>query len=470
MEKHERIAREVLKAVGGKENVSSVLHCVTRLRFNLNDPSVPNDEEIRKIEGVLGVQTKAGQYQVIIGPEVGAVYDELCRVGGFAAHSVVDEKADTNAHENATKEKLTPKKIGANILDALAGCLAPLMPLIIGSSMFKMVISVFGPMGANLIIEDSNLYVLLNMVGDVGFYFLPVATAYTASKKFQTDTMISLMMGFILVHPTLISLVGTDFTVYGIPSSVQNYTSTVLPAILSVWILSYVEKLIRKIVPKSLDLVFTAALTIAIMLPISLCVLGPAGNFIGGYIAKFLFGLHDVLGPVGAAAVAGLYGFLVLTGMHVVLVTQIMVLISSSGDPYLVGALWCWVVAALAIPAAIAVKAKNTETKSLAVTCLISGAAVGVSEPTLFGLCVRFKRPLFTLAGGAAIGGFVSGILGVSCDSIICLFTNFVGILGWVTSSTHTNLIHWAISCIVAFVATFILTYMFGYTKEMDAE
>lgn len=466
MEKYEKIASQVLEAVGGKENVVSVLHCVTRLRFNLKDPQVPNDDEVKKIDGVMGCQSRAGQYQVIIGAEVGGVYDALCRIGGFAAQSAVDENLDTPA----VKEKLTPKKIGANILDALAGCLTPVIPLIIGSSMFKMVVSLFGPLGAGLIAETSNLYVLLNMVGDAGFYFLPVAISYTAAKKFNADMMISLLMGFILVHPTLIGLVGSEFTVYGIPSAVQNYTSSVLPAILSVWVLSYVEKFIRKIVPKSLDLVFTTALTIVIMLPISLCVLGPAGNFIGSYVANFLFGLHDILGPVGAAAVAGLWGFLVLTGMHTVLVTQIMIFLSTTGDPYLLGALWCWVVSILAVAAAVAVKSKNGATKSLAITCLISGVTAGVSEPTLFGLCVRFKRPLATMAIGSAIGGFVSSLLGVSCNSILCAFTNFVGVLGWITSSSTQVLINWAVSCIVAFVATFVLTYMFGYTKEMDAQ
>lgn len=414
------LAINILEAVGGKENVTNVLHCATRLRFNLKDYDVPKISDVKGIKGVLGCQIQSGQFQVIVGPEVAEVYDELCSIGGFVAKKAIDEVVDSNM----PKEKLTFKKIGANILDALAGCLAPLMPLIIGSSMFKMVVSLFGPMGAGMFGETSNLYILLNMVGDAGFYFLPVAITYTASKKFNTNTMIALLLGFVLVHPTLAGLVGKPFTVYGIPCTMQNYSSTILPAILSVWVMSYVEKFIKKIVPKSMDLVFTAALTIAIMLPISLCVLGPAGNFCGNYISMFLVGLQKYLGPVGVAFIAGLYGFLVLSGMHIILVTQVMVTIATAPDPYLLGALWCWIIAILAIPAAVAVKTKNKETKALAITCLLSGLTAGVSEPTLFGLCVRYKRPLFTLAAGAAIGGLVSGILGVTCNSVVCMFSN----------------------------------------------
>lgn len=466
-EEKTRLATNILEAVGGKENVTNILHCATRLRFNLNDYDIPKPDEMRKIKGVLGCQVQSGQFQVIIGPEVATVYDELCSIGGFVANKVVEETIDSDT----AKEKLTLKKVGANILDALAGCLGPLIPLIIASSMFKMVVSVFGPSGLALFAEESNTYILLNMVGDAGFYFLPVAITYTASKKFNTNTMTALLLGFILIHPTLVGMVGTPFTVYGIPSSVQNYSNTLLPAILSVWVMSYVERFVKKVIPKSLHLVFAAAVTIAIMLPITLCVLGPMGNFFGNYVSIILVNLQKYLGPIGVAVIAGLYGFLVLSGMHLILVTQVMVTLATTPDPYLVGALWCWVVSVLAVSSAIAVKAKNKDTKTLAVTCLISGITAGVSEPALFGLCIRYKRPLFTLTAGAAIGGLVSGILGVTCNSVVCMFSNFVGIVGWVTTSNSvSNIIHIGIALVVSFAATFILTYMFGYTKEMDEE
>lgn len=229
-----------------------------------------------------------------------------------------------------------------------------------------------------------------------------------------------------------------------------------------------VEKLVNRFVPKSLNLTLSTFLTIAIMLPITLCVLGPAGNFLGNYVNIILTNLQTVLGPVGVAFIAMLYGLLVLTGMHTILVTTVMVSITTTPDPYLVGAMWVWIVAVLAIPLAIFIKTKNSDTKTLAMTCLTAGLTAGVSEPTLFGLVVRFKRPLITMSLGAAVGGLVSGLLGVTCTSITCMFSNFVGVIGWVTTADPASILHWAISCVVSFVATFLLTYRFGYTEEMD--
>ncbi len=461
MGKHAELAAAIVENIGGKENITNFVHCVTRLRFNVADKSKINENAIQKLK-VFGTNWSGEQFQVIIGNDVHDVYSEICEQTGIA------EKPLVGADKPAVKTKKTPKEIGAAILDGLSGCLTPVIPLIIGSAMFKMVIALFGPMGSNLIQEGSNLYTLLNLVGDAGFFFLPVATAYTAAKKFNVSIMNALLIGFILIHPTWATLTGQPFTVYGIPTTIQSYGSTILPSILSVFVMGYVEKAVNRIIPKSLHLVFASALTIAIMLPIALCVLGPAGNFLGGYINVMLVNLHAWFGPLGVAVIAALYGFLVLTGMHTILVTTVMLSISTVPDTYLIGCLWCWIFAVLAIPLAIFLKAKNPDTKALAMTCLTAGLTAGVSEPTLFGLVVRFKRPLLTMSIGAAAGGLVSGILGVTCTSIVTMFSNFVGVVGILTTCDTASIIHWAISIAVAFIVTFVLTYKWGYTAEMD--
>ncbi len=462
MSQYTQLASDILAAVGGRDNITNFVHCVTRLRFNLKDKALADEAAIKKMKGVFGTNWSGEQFQVIIGNDVHNVYADICSQAG------ISEKPLVGAEEETVKKKMTLKEIGSAILDGLSGCLTPIIPLIVGASMFKMIIAVLGPMGSNIIQEGTELYTLLNLVGDAGFFFLPVATAYTAAKKFNSSIMNALLLGFVLVHPTWAAMTGQPFHVYGIPTSVQAYGSTILPSILSVFVMGYVEKFVDRIMPKALKTVFSTALTIAIMLPITLCVLGPAGNFCANYINIFLTNLQKWFGPLGVAAIAALYGFLVLTGMHTILVTTVMISISTTPDPYLVAALWCWIVAVLAIPLAIFLKAKNEDTKALALTCFTTGLTAGVSEPTLFGLVVRFKRPLATMSIGAAVGGLISGILGTPCTALTCMFSNFVGVIGWVTTSTPTVLMHWLISIIVSFAVTFVLTYKWGYTAEMD--
>ncbi len=459
----QRLSREIIEAVGGKDNISHVLHCATRLRLNLKDESIPEVSEIEKIRGVYGCQLQSGQFQIIIGQEVAEVYDEIIASSGIEGNGAVDEYLDRDL-----KKKMTFKSVCSAILDGISGAIAPLMPLIITSAMFKLVTTVLGPLGANVMPAESDLYKILDIVGDAGFFFLPAASAYTAAKKFDVPVMPALLLGLIFVHPNFRALQGQPFTVYGIPCSVQDYSSMTLPSIVSVWMLGYVIRFFKKYVPKMLDLILTYTLSIAVMLPIALCVIGPAGSFLGNYISMFLFWLHDTLGPVGSAIAAGTYMYLVMTGMHLIMVMQIVAMVSAAPDTWFVASLWCSLVAVIAVGAALFFRTKNAETKAMAATCVTTSAIGGLSEPTLFGICMKYKKPLWTMGLGAAIGGFVTGILGVTCNSILCLYSNYLGIIGWAMTSDRTSLINLFIGLAVSFIATFLLTYRFGFDKDME--
>lgn len=298
MKKYEQIASEILNEIGGKENVTFVAHCMTRLRFNLKDQSKVNQENIKKIEGVLGCQFSSGQFQVIIGQTVEHVYKEVCELGHFEMNKVIDD-------EPKVKQKLTLKGVGSNIMEALAGCIVPLIPLMMAASMFKMLVAVLGPTMLNILSETDDLYTLFTFVGDAGFYFFPIVLGYTASKKFNVTPVIGMFLGCIMMHPTFTSMAaaGTSFSIFGITCNVQNYASTLLPIILSIWVMSYVEAFFKSMLPQSLKTIFVPFLSIIVMLPISLCVLGPIGSIAGNYICDFLLGL-DKIPYVGFLAVA----------------------------------------------------------------------------------------------------------------------------------------------------------------------
>jgi PTS system beta-glucosides-specific IIC component len=254
-EKFQKIAEDVLKAVGGKENVANLAHCMTRLRFNLKDESVPNEEEIKNIPGVIGVMKAGGQFQIIIGQTVEHVYQYLCEIGGFENTSKLDENLDQ------PKKEVTLKYIGSSILDGLAGCLTPLIPLLMAASMFKMFAALFGPSMLGVISESSDVYKLLIFVGDAGFYFFPIVVGYTAAKKFGVTPVIAMFLGGIMLHPTFVEMAtkGVTFSVFGIPCTPQNYASTILPIIMSVWVMSYIEKFFKKYLPNALKTIFAPA-------------------------------------------------------------------------------------------------------------------------------------------------------------------------------------------------------------------
>lgn len=218
MGKFEQIAEQVVKEVGGKENIFNVAHCNTRLRFNLKDDSIPNDEIIEKIPGVFGVVRSGGQYQIIVGQEVDKVYQ------------IIVDKLGLSISDSSTiggeKKKITLKSVGSGILSALADSITPLIPVIMTISIFKMLAAVLGPTVLGIIGEGSDLYVLFTFVGDAGFYFFPILIAYTAAKKFDTSPVIAMLLACIMMHPTLIQLAadGKAFSVYGIPAIPENYS------------------------------------------------------------------------------------------------------------------------------------------------------------------------------------------------------------------------------------------------------
>ena len=288
MADNKEIATDVLGTVGGPENVTSLTHCMTRLRFNLKDESVPKDDEVKKIKGVLGSQWSGGQYQVIIGQNVPKVYD----AAGVDAGGVIDENLDPNL----PKEKLTLKKAGSNTLNYLSKSMVALIPIIMAAALFRTIAVIAGPDMLNFWAEDSTAYNLFyNWLYDAGFYFLPIYLGWPAAKVLGCSQQLGMMIGGVLIAPELITLVtdaattgATTTMIYGVfPAILNDYSSSVLPVILSIPVLWQVEKFFKKVIPDTLATVFVPFLTMFVMVPLSLCVLAPIGSVLGSVIGRF---------------------------------------------------------------------------------------------------------------------------------------------------------------------------------------
>lgn len=459
-EKFQKIASDILNAVGGKDNISLVTHCMTRLRLNLKDESIPNQEEIKKISGVIGVVNTGGQLQIIIGQTVPKVYSAFCKEAGMKEQSAVDEKLDEKT------EKLTPKRIGSNILNYLSGSMTPMIPAMITAAMFKTLQVIIGPDMLGIASAESDIYLLCSFLYSAFFYFLPIFLGFTAAKKLNMNPIMGIYAAALLLVPDFMALAdaGTSFTVYGIPTSVNNYSQTVLPVILTIWVMSYVERFFKKVVPDVLSTIFAPFLTMVVMVPLELCLLAPLGSILGGYIGNGLLAFGAVGGFIAVAVVAGLWEFLVMTGMHQILIVfGITAMMTNGVDTFVLtaGGYATWAAFGMALGAFLRLRNKNE--KSLALGYFISGVLGGVTEPVLYGIGFKYKRPFIAMAIAGFCGGLYAGITQVG--TYVMGATNFLAVLGYVGGGT-INMINGCIGVAISLIMSAVLTYFFGFTEE----
>jgi len=465
-ENYQKLSEELVSAVGGKDNIVNVSHCMTRLRFNLKDESIAKKEEINKIKGVMGTVQSGGQLQVVIGQTVDKVYEKVCEVANIKGGEKINENLDK------PKGKLTIKSFFNGILDGLAGSLTPLIPVILAAAIFKMMVSLLGPTMLKVLVPTSDLYVLFSFVGDAGFYFFPVFLGYTAAKKFGVTPVLGMFLGAILIHPSFLAIVtaGTKFTIYGLPVSLQNYTSSVLPIIVSVWIMSYVEKFFKKIIPSTFKTLFAPVLTIAVMLPVAFVIIGPAGSIVGQYLSGGLVSLGNLGGIPGILAIAligALWEFLVMSGMHIVMITALLTVFFGTGHEAFVtpGA----VAASLAVSGmclGVALRLKKEE-RSLAMGYLLAAFVGGVTEPGLYGIGMRYKKPFLGLMIGGFAGGLYGAIMGVTAYTLVPV-ASFLALTAYIGGST-ANLINGIISGVIAFVVAAGATYFLDFKRDAEA-
>lgn len=458
-DKNKQIAMDVLAAVGGVENITAVTHCATRLRLNLKDESIPVDEEVQKINGVLKVVRSGGQYQVVIGQNVPNVYREVCAQGKFEGQKTMETDLDK------PKEKLTPKRIGSIIMNYLAGSMTPLIPAMIASAMFKTLYILLGDtMG--LISPESNFYIMCDFLYDSFFYFLPVFLGYTTAKKLDVNPVLGLFVGASLIVPDFMQIAvdGGTFSVYGIPAAVGNYSQTVLPVVLIMPVFAVINKWMRKYIPEVISTLFVPFLSVAIILPFEYCLLAPLGSWLGTGIGNAIIAFGSVAGFLAVAVIGASWSFLVMTGMHQVLIVFGISMIAQNGVDFLVltgGSYATWAGFGMALGAFLAMK--NKEEKSLIFGYMLSNFLGGIGEPALYGVGFKYKKPLIMMAIGGFCGGLYAGITGVG--TYVMGATNFLSLLQYAGGST-ANLVNGIIGVAITVVVTTVLTYLFAFTRE----
>ncbi|MDY5167574.1 PTS transporter subunit EIIC [Dielma fastidiosa] len=460
---YQNLCENILTNIGGKDNILSVTHCATRLRFTLKDIGLVKQETIKKLKGVIGTQVSAGQFQIIIGQHVPDVYDVFITLAGISKAEPINENLDANLN------KLSFKNILNRIFETISSCVIPIFPIFIGAGLIKMLVAILGPGLLNVFSDTSDVMVLLTFVGDAGFYYFPIFAAWSAAKRFDVSIPIALFLAAILVHPTLVGIVanGEPFTVYGIPMTLVNYSSQFIPVILMVWVLSYVQRFVDRICPVVIKVAFLPLLCVLIMLPITLCVLGPIGTYCGILIENIANLLASTVEPLAVGLIGGAWYFLVALGMDKALVPVILNSFASQGYDNLF-----WLSAVVATYALIGVAFAyfircKKEDRAMAGSNAITIALGGVSEPTIYGCIFRFKRAMIYLFTGGCVGGILASLLHVKAYTLgagnILFFTIFAG-------GDGKSLIPGIICCIVAFAISFGLGLVFGFPTNKSAE
>jgi len=450
------LAKAIIEAVGGPTNINSVVHCATRLRFSLKDETKVQTEKLKNMAGVVGVNPTPTQYQVIIGAQVNQVFDALLTNG------IVSGDTET-VTEALTTKAVKKTSVWNQIIDTITGCMTPMIPALTAAGMIKVILSLSTTF--KWMATTSSTYRVLDFIGDGAFYFMPILLAIFASRKFKVNTSIAVIVVGIFLHPSFTAWVtsGKPISFVGVPIQGVSYAASVIPALLTVWMMSYIEKGVDRITPKSLKIILNPTLVLLISAPLALIVVGPLGNYAGMGLAWVINLLQGQLGFIMVAVLAAAMPFIVMTGMHHALTPIFVASFAATGTESLIlVAQVCANLAQGGATLAVALKSKNQSVKSLATAAGIS-AIMGITEPALYGVTMKYRKPLVAAAISAGIAGCFGGLMHVT---LYVPQNSVMAILGFSGAKGTANVIAGITMMVLSLVLSFIMTLIFQ--KEAD--
>jgi PTS system sucrose-specific IIC component len=454
---YNNVAKQILEFVGGEKNVESAAHCATRLRLVIKDNKKVNEEALEAMDEVKGVFNNSGQLQIIIGQgAVNKVYQEFVTIGNIA-------ESDMDESKKAAMKKLNPFQRFARILSNI---FVPIIPAIVASGLLMGVLGMSKTFG--WVSGDSGIFTLLDMFSNAAFVFLPVLIAFSAAKEFGANPFLAATLGAIMIHPALQNAwtvgggIKNTIDVLGLNVSMIGYQGTVLPILIAVWVMGYIERYLRKIVPNVLDIIVTPFLTLMVSGVVSFFLIGPLGRMLGDGISIGLQNLYNFAGPVAGIIFGGIYSTIVITGVHHSFHAVEAGLLSNPaiGKNFL---LPIWAMANVAQGgAALAVyfKTKNQKIKLIAAPASLS-CLLGITEAAIFGVNLRLVRPFIAAAIGGALGGGYVVFTKVAMTAV-----GVTGIPGTAIVQ-QGSILNYLIGMVIAFGGAFITTILLGF-KDVE--
>lgn len=447
MGKYTHLAIEIIKNVGGKENVVSLTHCVTRLRFTLKDESIANDDVLKNMDGVVTVIKSAGQYQVVIGNHVSDVYEEVCQEAGISGDAQIVQ--DDN--------KLFKDKF----FDMITGIFMPSLAVMTGAGMLKGLLALLVFIG--WMSDKSGLYTLLYDISDGLFTFMPVVIGYTSAKKFNMDSMLGLAIGAGLMYPALQNV---DLKVLGYTVNV-SYSGTVLPIILTNILAAFMYKRLNKVIPDVIKTFCTPLIVLAVATPIGFLVIGPVANTISQWLLNGILTVYGISPVLAGLIIGGIWQVMVIFGVHTIFaITAIVTLMSGTPTP-IFSLNYCTTFAQTAVVFAIWLKTKNKKLKNIALPAWISGIC-GVTEPAIYGVTLPRMKQFIISCIGSSLGAMYLGYRNV-------LFYQLAGMgifatPGFIQNGAHAGeaLLHVGIALVISMGFSFIASYLTFKDEEKE--
>ena len=450
MSTNKEIAVRVLDAVGGKENVNSVVHCATRLRFKLKDEEKADTNRLNQDDDVIQVVQSGGQYQVVIGSHVSDVYRELTGVANF------DGESEKSA------EKGNPLN---QLIDIISSIFTPFLGAMAGAGVLKGFLTLAVTM--NWLAADSGVYTVWYAIADGLFTYLPVMLAFTAAKKFKTNEFLAVSLAMALVHPSITELAGQTLSFVGIPVIIgaSAYTSSVIPIILAVFLQSYVERFFKKVIPSFLQIICVPLAVFLIMAPVTFIVVGPLGTIVGNLLGSGYDAIYNLSPILAGAIMGGLWQVFVMFGMHWGFVPIAMVNLTQFGFDTMVPMLLPAVLAQGGAALAVFFITKNVKLKGLALSSTIT-SLFGITEPTVYGVTLPLKKPFIAACISGAIGGAIVGLSQVK--NYTFGLVSLLSLPSFIPQDTQdmSGLIAAAIGTAVAFGAAFVLTFVLRFEDK----
>lgn len=441
-------APKIIEYLGGKENIKTHTHCMTRLRFVLNDDSKVNEEALKALKGVKGVVKQGGMFQVVIGAEVEQLYNEILPLLPNAeAQPVID-----NSKEDGQKES----KIN-QVFAFISGCITPTLPVLIGSGLISAILALL--LNFKLLTSESSTYILLNALANTAYSYLPVMVAFAGARRLKTNEYVA---AFIMLALCSASVTGVEgLSIYGIPLMTVKYTSNIVPALLMVPVMSVLDKVVLKVTPNAVKSIIRPFVLSMIMFPITLIILGPIGTIVGSALAQFCVWVTS-FGGLSMAILSALHPLLVMVGMHTIITPLIVNEITAVGSSLLFSKALAANLAIAGAALAVGIKAKKAENKEVGISTGIT-AMLSVTEPALYGVLIRMKKPLISAIIASAITGVFIGIFDIRAYATAsCSFLTLPIFMGGSMSNFY-------LACAAAVIATvlgFIITWVIGFDED----
>lgn len=446
-------AKQIVALVGGEKNISSLVHCATRLRFELKDDKKADKEALNKLSYVLQVIVSGGQYQVVIGPAVHDYYEailSIAKIGGGGASKTEDGKKQNMMNW---------------LMKVISGAFSPLIPALAGAGMVKALLTLF--IEFKIMGYEDPTYLILSAAGNAIFYFLPIFLGITLSKQFGANLYVGGAIGAALLEPNFTGLLSAEGGVnfLGIPVTPIDYAATIFPIFITVIVYSFLEKGLKKIIKQELQLFLVPMLSFMIMMPFTVIVFGPFGTTVGNVVSDVVVMLFNFNSIIAGAILGAVYPFLTMLGLHWGFTPVTLQNLEQFGGDVIEGVAVCAVFAQIGIAIGAYLKGKKrSKIRELAGPTIVTGICAGVTEPILYGIVMNYKRLMAVVAIAGGVGGAVSGAFHVTCDAYV--FHNIFAL----AMQTYSPFAGYLAGIGIAMAVAILLTMFWGITAEDKAD